>query len=100
MLAFPSPVCPCCTLCTAFTGWALDMQAVGVLHPVYDIHRIAEQPGQHLEVSSLLLDMVKLPDQRAELLEEMIKTFVFAIPKVSCVHCCASIVGTRCKHAG
>ena len=71
-----------CTVCTAFTGCAPGMQAVGVLHPVYDIHRIAERPGQHLEVSSLLLDMVTLPDQRAQVMEEMIKTFVFAIPKV------------------
>ena len=76
------------------------MQAVRVLHTVYDIHRIAEQPGQHLEVSSLLLDMVKLPDQRAQLIEEMIKTFVFAIPKVSRNHCCASTASAQCKHAG
>ena len=90
----------CCTLCTAFTGCALGMQAVGVLHPVYNIHRIAEQPGQHLEISSLLLDMVKLPDQRAQLMEEMIKTFVFAIPRVSRVYCCACMASAQRKHAG
>ena len=89
MLSLPFGLWSCGTLCTSFTGCAPNMQAVGVLHPVPDIHRIAEQPRQHLEVSCLLLDMVKLPDQRAQLMEEMIKTFVFAIPKVSCVHWCA-----------
>ena len=95
-----SPSLQAVVMRNAFPGCALGMQAVGVLHPVYDIHRIAEQPGQHLEVSALLLDMVKLPNQRAQLMEEMIKAFVFAIPKVSRVHCCAFTASAQCRHAG
>jgi hypothetical protein len=41
-------------------------------------------PSRFLEFSNALRDAVLLPGERVEDLDEQLKTFVFAIPKVAC----------------
>lgn len=45
------------------------------------IHETAGKPKLFPELSQCLLDSVKLPEQRSIEMEEIMKTFVFAIPK-------------------
>lgn len=43
---------------------------------------LSANPQQYLEFSNALRDVVKLPEDRSQDLEEL-KTFIFAIPKVN-----------------
>lgn len=46
------------------------------------VHLIAQQAGRHLDYPACLRDMVRLPAQRAQQMDEAMRAFCFVIPKV------------------
>lgn len=46
-----------------------------------DVHLVAAQRGRHLDYSNALLDVVKLPERRADEMDDVLRSFVFVIPK-------------------
>jgi SNF2 family DNA or RNA helicase len=55
--------------------------AARVQRPAFDAHEIAAARDRPFDVSEALLDMIKLPDRRAEELEDVLREFVFVIPR-------------------
>lgn len=52
-----------------------------ISRPVADIHLLCSRKESYLDASATLKDMVKLPEERANMLEDILKEFVFCIPR-------------------
>ncbi|XP_058088358.1 protein PHOTOPERIOD-INDEPENDENT EARLY FLOWERING 1-like isoform X2 [Magnolia sinica] len=51
-----------------------------IKHPVYDIHQQKRKPSCYMNFSSKLADIVLLPEERSEMMLDLIESFMFAIP--------------------
>ena len=55
--------------------------AVRITRPAADAHTLFANVRNHKDTSLVIKDMVKLPLQRAEMLEDILREFVFVIPR-------------------
>ncbi|KAK9804733.1 hypothetical protein WJX72_002805 [[Myrmecia] bisecta] len=57
------------------------IRAVTIEQPISQVHVTASQRGRHLDFSSVLASMILTPAQRAEHIEDLLRGFMFVIPK-------------------